>query len=355
MIFMSDSNFKSESNLNHFVDPTKLHSEIDISSYPVDFYLKALKRMKLIRKSEEILGENVENGKIKCPCHLSIGQEAIPVGIAQFLTSKDFVFGNHRSHGHYLSMTDDVHKLFAETLGKKTGSSKGMGGSMHVIAREEGFHGSVPIVSATIPVAVGAALTAKLKNTDSLAVTYFGDGTTEEGVFHESLNLASFYKLPILFVCENNLFSSHMHINERQPADSVARFASSHNIKSITIDGNDINSVFRTAEKAIKELRKGSGPYFIEAITYRWRGHVGADENIDVGLKRKDDLSLWKKRDPIGRLETSLLSHNYLTIDDLNNINSQIDEITKKAWNKAEMDPYPESDQLLKTVYYDEK
>ena len=353
MNFIMNDNLNSDFLLNDFGNPEKFHDDISVSEFPLDYYINALKRMKLIRRSEEILGDNVENGKIKCPCHLSIGQEAIPVGVAQFLSSKDFVFGNHRSHGHYLSMTDDVHKLFAETLGKKTGSSKGMGGSMHVIARDDGFHGSVPIVSATIPVAVGAALSSKIKNLDSISVSYFGDGTTEEGVFHESLNLASFYQLPILFVCENNLFSSHMHINERQPLDSVARFALSHNVNHEIIDGNDITSVFKTAQKAINQIRNGSGPFLIETITYRWRGHVGPDENIDVGLKRKDDLNLWKKRDPIARLESSLINSGSIASDNLKEINLEINEQTRTAWDKAENDPYPEPSQLLDTVYYD--
>jgi TPP-dependent pyruvate/acetoin dehydrogenase alpha subunit len=347
-----DKNLKNNFELNGYDDPNKFQDDIDISFYEVNYYLDALNLMKLIRKAEEILGDNVKNGKIKCPCHLSIGQEAIPVGIAQFLNNNDFVFGNHRSHGHYLSMTDDVHKLFAETLGKETGSSKGMGGSMHVIAAKEGFHGSVPIVSATIPVSVGAGLTAKLKKLDAVSVSYFGDGTTEEGTFHESLNLASFYKLPVLFVCENNLFSSHMHIKERQPFNSVARFAEVNGIPNETIDGNDITKVFKTAEKAINRLRNGDGPFFIEAVTYRWRGHVGHDENIDVGLRRKDDLKIWKKRDPIGRLESALLKENKITTDEIISINEKIDLITSEAWTRAENDSYPDQNQLLNTVYY---
>jgi len=339
--------------LNDLVNPNLFHDRIDIADYPKEYYLIALKRMKLIRKAEEILGENVENGKIKCPCHLSIGQEAIPVGISKFLSNKDYVFGNHRSHGHYLALTDDVHSLFAETLGKVTGASRGMGGSMHVISSENGFHGSVPIVSATIPVSVGAGLTAKLQNTNLISVCYFGDGTTEEGTFHESLNLASFYNLPVLFVCENNLFSSHMHIKERQPLDSVARFAESHNILSEVIDGNDISEVFRVAEKAINLLRNGKGPFFIEAVTYRWRGHVGHDENIDVGLRRKEDLTIWKKRDPISRLEASLLKVKIISDKDIKRMDSSIDTITTEAWQKAEDDSYPESSQLLSTVYYE--
>ena len=287
---------KHNYNLGDLGDPGSFHENIDISNFNENLFIDALKLMKLIRRSEEILGENVESGLIKCPCHLSIGQEAIPVGISQYLNSNDYVFGNHRSHGHFLALTEDVYGLFSETLGKISGTSKGMGGSMHVIGRDHGFHGSVPIVSATIPVSVGGGLTAKIKQNNSVSVSYFGDGTTEEGTFHESLNLASYYKLPTLFVCENNLFSSHMHINERQPFDSVSRFAEVHNIPSETIDGNNISEVMRVAKKAISSMRNDNGPFFIEAVTYRWRGHVGPDENIDVGLKRKEDLNLWKMK-----------------------------------------------------------
>jgi pyruvate dehydrogenase E1 component alpha subunit len=350
---MDKSQF-SRYQLGQLGDPNQFHNPIDISDFPSHYYVDALERMKLIRKAEEMLGDNVENGNIKCPCHLSIGQEAIPVGISKFLTKNDFVFGNHRSHGHYLSLTDDIHSLFAETLGKVTGSSKGMGGSMHVISKENGFHGSVPIVSATIPIAVGAGLTAKIKRTKAISISYFGDGSTEEGTFHESLNLASFYKLPVLFVCENNLFSSHMHINERQPFDSVARFADPHKIPSETIDGNNISEVFRVAKKAIDLIRAGRGPFFFEAVTYRWRGHVGPDENVDVGLRRKEDLNIWKKRDPIGRLEKSLVKNKILSENSISNMNKKINLLISNAWEKAMNDPFPELEQISNTVYYTE-
>ena len=345
-------NFMDNYSLKKLGDPNSFHENIDISIYPNKYYISTLKRMKLIRRAEEILGENVENGIIKCPCHLSIGQEAIPVGISKFLNSNDYVFGNHRSHGHYLAMNDDAHSLFAETLGKVTGSAKGMGGSMHVIAKEHGFHGSVPIVSATIPVSVGAALSAKLKGNGSIAVSYFGDGATEEGTFHESLNLASFYNLPVIFVCENNLFSSHMHINERQPFDSVSRFAEVNKIPFSVIDGNDINEVMKTAESAIKSMKEKAGPFFIEAITYRWRGHVGHDENVDVGLRRKEDLNIWKKRDPISRLENSLVENRILSEKEIHSIDKEIDNKVISDWNRADADPFPDLNQLEETVYY---
>ncbi len=338
--------------LNELADPTKFHDSVIVNDFPVDYYYHALYKMSLIRCVEEVLGDNVDKGLIKCPCHLSIGQEAIPVGISQFLTQDDHVFGNHRSHGHFLSMNPDVHSLMAEALGKVTGCSKGMGGSMHVISTDNGFVGSVPIVSATLPVATGAALSSKLRKKDSIAVSYFGDGATEEGTFHETLNIASYYKLPVLFVCEHNLFSSHMHINERQPSDSIARFAHAHGIENSVIDGNDINTVMNTAEVAIQHIRTGNGPYFIEAVTYRWRGHVGPDENIDVGLRRKEDLGEWKKRDPISRLAVSMIDSEMLNDDQYQELIEKVNLEVMSAWEQALKDPYPEVDQLLDTVYY---
>ena len=315
-------------------------------------YIVILKKMITIRIAEEIISDNVKSGLIKCPCHLAIGQEAIPVGMSQFLNSDDRVYGNHRSHGHYLSLTMDTYGLFAEILGKETGCSKGMGGSMHIVEESQGFGGSVPIVSATIPVAVGAGLAMKLSKNQSVSVSYFGDGTSEEGVVHESLNIASYYDLPVIFVCENNFFSSHMHISERQKFDSIARFADAHGIKSAVIDGNNIDTVLHTSKKAIEIARTQRKPFFIEAVTYRWKGHVGHDDNIDVGLQRKEDLEPWKKKDPIGRLKNSLIDKNAISESDFEFFNMSILEKLNKEFDQAVSDPYPQRQQLLETVYY---
>ena len=243
-------------------------------------YILLLKKMITIRIAEEMISENVKSGFIKCPCHLAIGQEAIPVGISQFLKSSDRIYGNHRSHGHYLSLTMDTYGLFAEILGKETGCSKGMGGSMHIVGESQGFGGSVPIVSATIPVSVGAGLAMKLSKRKSVSVSYFGDGTSEEGVLHESLNIASYYELPVIFVCENNLFSSHMHISERQRFDSISRFADSHGIDYAVIDGNNIETVLDTSKKAIEIARTERKPFFIEAVS--------SDDNVNLTISNID-------------------------------------------------------------------
>lgn len=315
-------------------------------------YINLLRKMITIRIAEEIISENVKSGLIKCPCHLAIGQEAIPAGVSHFLNSSDRVYGNHRSHGHYLSLTMDTYGLFAEILGKKTGCSKGMGGSMHIVGESHGFGGSVPIVSATIPVSVGAGLAMKLSKNKSISVSYFGDGTSEEGVLHESLNIASYYELPVIFICENNLFSSHMHISERQTFDSISRFADAHGIDYAVIDGNNIETVLNTSKKAINFARNKRKPFFIEAVTYRWKGHVGHDDNIDVGLKRQEDLAPWKEKDPIARLKNSLIAKNILNESDFLSLNNEIFEKLSTEFSQAVADPFPEKEQLLNTVYY---
>ncbi len=210
-----------------------------------------------IRAVEERLGELVESGDVVCPVHLAIGQEAVPVAVSHHLTPADRVFGAHRSHGHYLAPGGDIYQLFAEVLGRADGCSRGMGGSMHLFAPEVGFMGSVPIVAATVPIAVGAALAAKMDDGDAVAVTYFGDGAAEEGVVHESLNLASQMNLPVIFVCKNNLYASHRDIAQRQPSDSTARFAQANGIAHAVIDGNDVAGTARTVGEMITTARQG--------------------------------------------------------------------------------------------------
>jgi pyruvate dehydrogenase E1 component alpha subunit len=268
-----------------------------------------MRGMLLIRRVEEQIGSWVERGLARCPCHLGIGQEAVAVGLARSLRAGDRLFGNHRSHAHYLAAGGDVFELLAEVLGRDAGCSRGMGGSMHLRSARIGFYGSVPIVGATIPLAVGAALAAKMDGSDEIAVAFFGDGACEEGVLHESLNLARVYQVPVLFVCENNLYSSHLDIALRQPSDSVARFAQAHRVTASVLDGNDVTAVARSVAALVGAMRRDRLPAFVEAVTYRWRGHVGPKEDIDVGIRRSmAELNAWKCRDPVQRLEPTLLA-----------------------------------------------
>ncbi|MDP2967477.1 MAG: thiamine pyrophosphate-dependent dehydrogenase E1 component subunit alpha, partial [bacterium] len=213
-----------------------------------EILIKMYEIMLLIRRFEERVGDLVVQGAIKTPCHLTIGQEAIATGVCSALNKQDYIFGNHRSHGHYIAKGGDIKLLMAEIFCKATGCSKGKGGSMHVIAPEVGLLGTPPIVAASIPIAVGAALSSTLKGENNVAVSFFGDGATNEGVFYESLNFASLKKLPVIFVCENNLYSTHMPIEKILANTNIAKKAESFNMPGIQIDGNDATEVYETTK-----------------------------------------------------------------------------------------------------------
>ena len=304
-----------------------------------------------IRLFEERVAELVEAGEIKTPCHLYIGQEAIAVGVCAALERDDYVWGGHRSHGHYLAKGGDLRAMMAELHGKATGCSKGRGGSMHLVAPEVGILGTVPLVAATIPMAVGAALATQLRRDARVSVSFFGDGATEEGHFHESLNIASVYRLPVLFVCENNLYSSHMQLLERRACDNIDRAGEAHGLPGVRVDGNDVIAVYRAAAVAVERARRGEGPALLECRTYRWRGHVGASWDMDVGVKRRDEFKDWLSKDPIARAGQQLraLGAEELELDRVvHHVRREVDE----AVTFARESPYPAVSGLLEHVYW---
>ena len=333
-------------------NPQKYHEPISINNQDIGSLKKMLRLMTLIRKTEQQLAWGRKNGLIGGPVHLGAGQEAIAVGVSQSLQKTDRVFGGHRSHSHLLALNPDFYRLFAEILGKKTGFSKGMGGSMHLWDQPSGFYGSVPIVSGTVPLAVGAAMAAKMQNKNDIGLVYVGDGAAEEGVFQESLNLAKIQDAPILFVIENNLFASHMHISLRQPSDMISRFAIANEIPYKLVDGNDVVAVAEAAKELINDIRSGKGPRLIELVTYRWYGHVDWRDDVDVGVDRSlDDIENWKERDPITRLSDSMIAEGLWNQEQEDELNNELDEQIKVAWEKAMNDPYPNPDATLKYVY----
>ena len=342
--------------LSDLLDPSCYHDPIDISGFSDSSLIEYYRQLSLIRKVENFIAHQRENGSIGGPVHLAVGQEAVPVGISSHLTSSDSVFGAHRSHAHYLSLGCSLRALFSELLGRHPGCSRGMGGSMHLFDKSKAFYGSVPIVAGTVPIALGSALSHKLQNTNQIAISYLGDGAVEEGVVHESLNIASVMSLPILFVVENNLFSSHMHISQRQTQSFVSRFAHAHDISYAILDGNDVCSVSSASSAAISSIRKTAKPFFLECITSRWYGHVDWREDIDVGVTRtSSNLHEWKLRDPILRLEQSLLSSKIVSQEDLALISEQLTVTIDKAWSQAISDPYPPADSITSTVYISNK
>lgn len=342
--------------LDDLINPEKHQNTFNLNSISKKDCEDLYRKLTFIREVEFKIAEERKNRKIGGPVHLAAGQEAIPVGISYHLTKNDYIFGAHRSHAHILALGSSLKGLFAELLGRSTGLSKGYGGSMHLIDESVGFMGSVPIVAGTISLAVGAGFAIAQKNTNSVSIAYVGDGGVEEGVFHESLNLASINNLPVIFVVENNLFSSHMDINKRQPSSFTSRFAKANLINHKIIDGNNIIEVINASKDLIKETRENKKPGLIEAFTYRWFGHVDWREDIDVGKNRcRKSLNNWKLRCPIKRLKESLIEENIFDQSTLDKISNEIVEEINNTWEIALKEPLPVKNDLLKNIYYEKK
>ncbi len=316
--------------------------------------INMFKQMVKIRYCEESLVEYILDGSICCPVHLTSGEEAVAVGICSVLEKNDYIFGNHRSHGHYIAKGGDLAAMIAEIFCKEDGCSKGRGGSMHLIDPSVGMLGSAPIVAGTISLAVGAALACKIRNSGQIAVSFFGDGATNEGVLYESLNFVSVNKLPMIFVCENNFYSTHMPIKECRPNDEIYRIAEPFDIPSSRIDGNDVLAVYEIAKEAVGNCRRGNGPYFIECLTYRQRGHVGPDDNIQgthTDIRPPDEVEEWMKNDPIIRFEKYLINKKIISSDEIDQIKSNINIEIGDAYKYAKDSNDPREQELKNYVY----
>ena len=253
-----------------------------------------------VRLVEESIANKYSEQKMRCPTHLSIGQEAIAVGVCANLTSQDQVLSTHRAHAHYLAKGGCLNSMMAEIYGKASGCSKGMGGSMHLIDTSVGFMGSTAIVGNTIPVAVGLALEKKLTRKKSIACVFFGDGATEEGAFYESVNFAIIHSLPILFICENNLYSVYSGLEVRQPVDrKIYKMVRAMGISAQHGNGNDVEEVARKVKHAKTMILKSGGPQFLEFDTYRWREHCGPNFDNNIGYREESEFLKWKKKDPL--------------------------------------------------------
>jgi TPP-dependent pyruvate/acetoin dehydrogenase alpha subunit len=294
-----------------------------------------------IRMIEESIAERYHEGMMRCPTHLSIGQEAISVGVCSNLNNQDMVLSTHRAHAHYLSKGGNLKRMIAEIHGKKTGCSKGMGGSMHLIDRSVGFMGSTAIVGNTIPVAVGIGLSLKLKSSKSISCVFFGDGAVEEGVFYESVNFAIVHKLPVLFICENNLYSVYSGLEVRQPSGrKINNMTRSIGIDSSYENGNDVIKVSNIVSKAKDKIKLGYGPQFIEFETYRWREHCGPNFDNDIGYRDESEFLDWKKRDPLLNIKKIFSKQDLIILE--NNIKQEIHE----AFDFAGKSEYPKFSDL---------
>jgi len=310
-----------------------------------------LRMMCRIRLVEERIGTLYADQEMRCPCHLAIGQEAVAAGTCAPLELEDTLFGTYRGHGLYLAKGGDLKALIAEFYGKETGCTRGRGGSMQLAAPEVGFICTSALVGGTIPMAVGAALSATRRHTRQVSVVVFGDGATEEGVFHESLNFASLKRLPVVFVCENNLYACYSHQRARQAADNIFEQAAAHAMPGVRIDGNDVLAVYEAIGQAVTRARAGQGPSLIECRTYRWREHVGPNDDTDLGYRSHEEVEQWKSRCPIKQFARRLEAERLVTPTQLAQWSADVARELDEAVAFAQQSLFPPAGDLASGVY----
>ena len=332
---------------------TALPNKEQIEDVPATTLQMMYITMLKIRKFEQKVAELVSSKEIFTPCHLYIGQEAIATGVSTALRKEDYVFSTHRSHGHYIAKGGDIKALMAELYCRETGCSRGYGGSMHVISPDFGLPGSSAIVAGTIPLAIGVALAFSMTKRNLVSVAFFGDGATNEGVFYESLNFASLKKLPVIFICENNLYATHMPISSCLAGTSIYKKADAFDMSGVRIDGNNVVEVFKATKRAIEDALCGKGPTLIECMTYRWLGHVGPNNDLDKGLRNKEELEYWINRCPIKTFEEFLSKRGILSKVDKTRVHENLDLEIEESLIFARESPYPKSNRndLLRNVF----
>lgn len=313
----------------------------DSGAYNKEFLKKLYYGMLKIRRAEEKLIELYNAGHIKAPVHLSIGQEAVAVGITVALTIQDKIVSTHRCHGHYLAKGGNLNKMMAEILGKATGCCRGRGGTMHLFDDSVGHVISAPLVGASISFAVGIAMASKMKGDGKVVAAFFGDGAVEEGIFWESLNFASVHNLPIIFVCENNLYATHSPILRRQPSEEIVSRIRPHRVKTYYVkNGNNVLAVLRAAKKAVYEARAFSQPSFIEACTYRFKEHWGVGEDWDLGYRSRKEGQRWIKKCPLKQIR-KVMKISGISELEIETLNSLVEREVSEAAAFALKSPAP--------------
>ncbi|MBI3851664.1 MAG: dehydrogenase [Verrucomicrobia bacterium] len=300
----------------------------------------------LVRRAEEEVVRIYPTDKIKSPVHLSIGQEAVSVGVCEALQKGDVVFGTYRSHALYLAKTSDLKGFFAELYGKATGCAKGKGGSMHLANVAQGMMGTSAVVATTISQAVGYAYAIKQRGEKTIAVSFMGDGATEEGAFHESLNFAALKKLPLIFVCENNLYAIHSHQRQRQHWAEIGNMVRGHGVPAERIEGNDTAQIFERTNAVATSMRSGhSGPVFFECMTYRWKEHVGPNDDFDLGYRTAKEAQVWKDNDALKTVGEKVPASRRLQIE------AEVEKELQEAIQFAETSPFPDAEELYTSVF----
>ena len=322
---------------------TTLRSDIN-----TDSLLWMYQTMVTIRRFEEESRRQADAGKLR-GMHSSIGQEAVPTGVCAHLRDDDYVLGTHRSHHHCIAKGVDPNEMMAELLGKSTGTNKGKGGTMHIADITKGMLGANGVVGSNIPVATGVALSAKVRGTDQVSVVFFGDGAVGQGVLYESMNLASIWKLPIVFVCENNRYAESTPVEYAVAGESVAARAGGFDMPGVTVDGQSVIEVHETAKEAVARARAGDGPTLMEALTYRYQGHFGADNPLQYRTQEEEEY--YHSRDCIDNLRAYILDGEYTTADTLDRLDERAVETVAGSVAFADESPFPDPEELVTDVY----
>jgi pyruvate dehydrogenase E1 component alpha subunit len=307
-----------------------------------------LSKMVEIRLFEEKVFELYAQNLVPGTIHLYLGEEAVAVGVCSALNKDDYITSTHRGHGHCIAKGAELKRTMAEILGKKTGYCKGKGGSMHIADFSIGMLGATAVVGAGIPIAVGAGLSVKLRRTDQVVACFFGEGASNQGTFHEGINMAATWKLPVIFVCENNLYAMGTRQSRVMAIENIADRAKGYGIPGIAVDGNDVLAVYEATQKAVEKARKGEGPTLIECKTYRHKGHSRVDA---AKYRPKEEVEEWLAKDPIKRLKEKLLQTNALTKAEIQQIEKQVSAEIEEVVNFALESPYPSPEEALDDVY----
>lgn len=319
-----------------------------------ELYMLMLKRMMLIRRFDETVKDLVQSAELVGMAHCYIGEEAVAVGACTALRDEDYITGNHRSHGHPISKGGDVRRAMAELLGKATGYCKGKGGSMHLADFEIGILGESGIVASALPVAVGAALGSKMQNNDRVVISFFGDGASNQGACHEAMNMASIWKLPVIFLCENNQYAVTTSFRDTVAVENVSDRAVAYNMPGVLVDGQDVMAMHEATVVAIQRARAGEGPSLIEAQTYRYEDHSeGLNRILREPYRTDEEVEQWKERDPISLHSTWLKEQGVATEEEIDSVWSEVSQAIDDALEFARNSPYPDTDDLFTDMYAD--
>ena len=319
-----------------------------------ELYMLMLRRMMLIRKFDETVKDLVQSAELVGMAHCYIGEEAVAVGACTALRDEDYITGNHRSHGHPISKGGDVRRAMAELLGKATGYCKGKGGSMHLADFDIGILGESGIVASALPVAVGAAMGSKMQNNDRVVISFFGDGASNQGACHEAMNLASIWKLPVIFLCENNQYAVTTSFKETVSTENVSDRATAYNMPGVLVDGQDVMAMHEATVHAVQRARAGEGPTLLEAKTYRYEDHSeGLNRILREPYRTEEEIEFWRQRDPIDIHSKWLLENDVAIQEEIDKVQNDVYEAIGDALQFARESPYPDEADLFTDLFAD--